>query len=89
MLDIKYIKENPEEVIARLAKKGKESRAEIERILELDAQRRALIAKTETIKAHGHQYENGVCQHCGAQTSTKPNKPGFGNIWDWIGGWWK
>ena len=28
MLDIKYIKENPEEVIARLQKKGKEAREE-------------------------------------------------------------
>lgn len=45
--------------------------------------------KTETIKAYGHQYENGLCQHCGAEESTKPNKPGWGNIWDWISGWWK
>ena len=44
MLDIKYIKENPEEVIARLAKKGKDARAEIEEILKLDGERRALIA---------------------------------------------
>ena len=32
MLDIKYIKENPEEVIARLAKKGKDAKEEIEAI---------------------------------------------------------
>jgi len=30
MLDIKYIKENPEEVIARLAKKGKDGKNDIE-----------------------------------------------------------
>ena len=33
MLDIKYIKEKPEEVIARLAKKGKDAREDIEKIL--------------------------------------------------------
>ncbi|MBQ7319113.1 MAG: serine--tRNA ligase [Clostridia bacterium] len=51
MLDIKYIKENPEEVIARLAVKGKDAREDIERILALDAQRRALIVEGETLKA--------------------------------------
>ena len=51
MLDIKYIKEKPDEVIDRLAKKGKDAREEIAEILELDKQRRELIAKTEAIKA--------------------------------------
>ena len=51
MLDIKYIKENPDEVIARLAKKGKDAKEEIEQILALDGKRRALIAETEAIKA--------------------------------------
>ena len=51
MLDIKYIKENPDEVIARLAKKGKDAKEEIEQILALDGERRALIAETEAIKA--------------------------------------
>ena len=51
MLDIKYIKEKPEEVIARLAKKGKDAKEEIEQILALDAERRSLIAETEAIKA--------------------------------------
>ena len=51
MLDIKYIKEKPEEVIARLAKKGKDAKAEIEQILALDSERRTLIAETEAIKA--------------------------------------
>ena len=37
MLDIKWIKENPEDVITRLHNKGKEAREEINRILELDA----------------------------------------------------
>ena len=36
MLDIKYIKESTEEVIRRLAKKGKDAREEIEEIVSLD-----------------------------------------------------
>lgn len=51
MIDIKLIKENPEEVIERLHAKGKEAKEEIERILVLDEERRRLIAETETMKS--------------------------------------
>ena len=51
MLDIKYIIEKPDEVVARLAKKGKDAREDIELILKLDAERRALIGTTEALKA--------------------------------------
>ena len=51
MLDIKYIKENPEEVVARLAMKGKDAKEEIAKIIELDAKRRAIIGETESLKA--------------------------------------
>ena len=51
MLDIRYIKEKPQEVIARLAMKGKDAAADIARILELDGVRRGYIAETEAIKA--------------------------------------
>ena len=51
MLDIKYIRENPEEVIARLLKKGKDAREDIEAILALDGERRTLIMETESIKS--------------------------------------
>ena len=51
MLDIKYIKDNPEEVIARLAKKGKDAKEDIEMILKLDADRRAIIGEVEQLKA--------------------------------------
>ena len=51
MLDIKYIKECPDEVVARLAKKGKDAKADIEAILDLDARRRALITENEALKA--------------------------------------
>ena len=51
MLDIKYIKENPDEVVERLAKKGKDAKEEIEAILKLDAKRRELLAEIESSKA--------------------------------------
>ena len=63
MLDIKYIKENPDEVIARLAKKGKDAKAEIEQILALDAERRALIAETESIKAEQNKMNKLIPQY--------------------------
>ena len=51
MLDIRRIKENPEEIIDLLARKGKDAREIIERILELDNQRRALVNETDGLKA--------------------------------------
>ena len=63
MLDIKYIKENPDEVIARLAKKGKDAKEEIGKILELDAQRRALIGETEALKAEQNKLSKLVPQY--------------------------
>ncbi|MGM9646776.1 MAG: serine--tRNA ligase [Eubacteriales bacterium] len=51
MLDIKYIIEKPDEVVARLAKKGKDAREDVELILKLDSERRALIGTTEALKA--------------------------------------
>ena len=63
MLDIKYIKEKPDEVIARLAKKGKDAKEEIAQILELDAKRRALIGETETLKAEQNKLSKLVPQY--------------------------
>ena len=63
MLDIKYIKDNPDEVIARLKKKGKDAKEEITRIVELDAARRALIAETESIKAEQNRESKLVPQY--------------------------
>lgn len=51
MIDIKYIRENPEEVIERLKKKGKDAAEEISRINTLDGERRDLIKSTEGLKA--------------------------------------
>ena len=51
MIDIKYIKENPDEVIERLAMKGKDAKEDVANIIRLDAERRALIVETESLKA--------------------------------------
>ena len=63
MLDIKYIKEKPDEVIARLAKKGKDAKEEIAQILDLDAKRRALIGETEALKAEQNKLSKLVPQY--------------------------
>ena len=63
MLDIKYIKEKPDEVIDRLAKKGKDAKEEIAQILELDAKRRALIGETESLKAEQNKLSKMVPQY--------------------------
>ena len=60
MLDIKLIRENAEDVIARLAAKGKEARAEVERIVELDAQRREMIAANEAKKAEQNKVNKEI-----------------------------
>lgn len=62
MLDIKYIKENPGEVIARLAAKGKDAKDDIAKIIELDGQRRAIIAETESVKAEQNKVNKTVPQ---------------------------
>ena len=63
MLDIKYIRENPEEVIARLLVKGKDARADIEAILALDGERRTLITETEAIKAEQNKMNKLIPQY--------------------------
>ena len=60
MLDIKLIKENPQEVIARLAGKGKDAREEIAEILRLDGERRALILETDNLKAEQNKVSKEI-----------------------------
>lgn len=62
MLDIKYIKENAEEVKARLATRQKDYSAEIDRLLSLDVDRRALIADTEAKKAEQNRISKTIPQ---------------------------
>ncbi len=63
MLDINYIKENPDEVIERLAIKGKDAKEDIEKILELDGKRRALITETESMKAEQNKLTKMIPQY--------------------------
>ncbi len=63
MLDIKYIKENPAEVIERLAIKGKDATDEINEIVKLDGERRALISETEALKAEQNRTSKLVPQY--------------------------
>ncbi len=60
MLDIKLIRENTEDVIARLAAKGKEARNEVERIVELDALRRQMISENEAKKAEQNKVNKDI-----------------------------
>ncbi len=60
MLDIKYIKENTEEVITRFANKGKDAREDIEKILTLDTQRRTMISETEALKAEQNKVSKSI-----------------------------
>ena len=63
MIDLKYIKESPEEVIARYQLKGKDARAEIEKILELDGSRRAIISENEAMKAEQNRTNKLIPQY--------------------------
>ena len=63
MLDIKYIRENPNEVIERLAQKGRDAKEEIASILDLDAQRRSIIAENEQMKAEQNRTNKLIPQY--------------------------
>jgi seryl-tRNA synthetase len=63
MLDIKYIKENPDDVIKRLAAKGKDAADDVANILRLDSERRTLIAETESLKAEQNRVTKLVPQY--------------------------
>ncbi|MGM9680935.1 MAG: serine--tRNA ligase [Eubacteriales bacterium] len=63
MIDIKYIQQNPEEVITRLAKKGKDAREDIGKILALSEERKKLIAETEALKAEKNKTSKLIPQY--------------------------
>ncbi len=62
MLDIRLIKENPEYVKARLLTRNKDYSADIDRLLTLDVERRALIADTEAKKAEQNKISKMIPQ---------------------------
>ena len=63
VIELNYIKENPNEVIERLAIKGKDAAEDIAKILELDTKRRALIAETESFKAEQNKLTKMIPQY--------------------------
>ena len=60
MIDIKRIKDNPEAVKAGYHAREIDCDAQVDRILELDAQRRALILETETSKAEQNRVSKEI-----------------------------
>ncbi len=62
MLDVKIIRENPKEVIRRLAAKGCDAETDITRILELDALRREMIGENEAKKAEQNRVSKQIPQ---------------------------
>ncbi len=60
MIDIKRIKDNPEAVKAGFRAKEVDCDAQVDRILELDAKRRALILETETSKAEQNRVSKEI-----------------------------
>ncbi len=58
MLDIQYIRENPEEVAQAAKDKGGE--VDIEQLLKLDESRRTLIAQAETIRAERNEIASSM-----------------------------
>ena len=62
MIDIKLIRENPEEIKKRLLYKEVDCSDAIDRILELDSLRRDTIAKTESYKAEQNKVSKQIPQ---------------------------
>lgn len=58
MLDIKWIRENPE--AAKEGIKNKRAKGDVDRILELDDKRRELLQKAETLKADRNRFSKEV-----------------------------
>ena len=58
MLDIQLVRERPEEVRASLARRGIDP--PIDRILELDAERRSLLTQAETLKAERNRVSKEI-----------------------------
>ena len=72
MIDIKLIRENPEEIKKRLLYKEVDCSDAIDRILELDSLRRDTIAKTESYKAEQNKVSKQIPQMKKAGEDTAP-----------------
>jgi seryl-tRNA synthetase len=62
VLDLKLIREDPERVRAALARRGEQAAAGLDAVLELDAQRRALIPTLEELRASRNAAADAIAQ---------------------------
>jgi len=64
MLEIRYIRENKQEVIDRLLIRGRDYTAEIDRVIELDAKRKKLQKELDDLrherKVLSKSYKNNI-----------------------------
>jgi len=62
MIDIKLIREAPDSIKQKLLKKGADCTAQIDRIIELDTRRRAILAASEADKAEQNKVSKQIPQ---------------------------
>jgi seryl-tRNA synthetase len=62
VLDLKLIREEPERVRAELARRGEDAPAGLDLVLDLDAQRRALIPRLEQLRASRNAATDAIAQ---------------------------
>ena len=62
MIDIKLIRDTPDDIKMKLLKKGADCSAEIDRIVELDERRRTVIAANEADKAEQNRVSRQISQ---------------------------
>ena len=60
MIDIKLIRENPDRIKAGMKAKEVDCDAIVDRILELDKQRRELLGETEALKARQNKVSKQI-----------------------------
>lgn len=60
MLDIKFIRENKEEAIERLNRRPGDYTEDVNKLLELDAQRRKILQEVEQLKAKSNQTSKSI-----------------------------
>jgi seryl-tRNA synthetase len=70
MLDLKFIRENPDRVKAGLA--AKRANVDLDRILEIDNQRRKIIVEIDNLKAEKNKANDKISQCIKEKTDTKP-----------------
>jgi len=71
MLQIQFIRENKEEVIARLAKKNMDAKSIVEDVINLDENRRSTQVALDNILAESNKVSKDIGQLISHKTSTQ------------------